>query len=138
VTEPQHNRRASDHPDVVERVGRVESSILEIKDTLNEHIRDETAVFREIAEGQTRLAVTAENQNKQLDKLTEAMTKVVEHSVRVDALEGRLDKMDDRNEKVEERLDDHDWRLKIIWWAAPTAVLLIGAAWTVLTYFKVI
>lgn len=144
----EHNRRATDSPDSVERIVSLEVNVQHVKESVNdvkesvtslaedlrEHIRSEDGIAGSI----TQLRVAAEMNNETLNRMASALEQVPTQNTRVHSLEEWRGRVDTWVEKTEARQDDSGEKINRIYWMCGLIAAVIPGVWALLTYFKAI
>ena len=130
-------RRADDA-----RIGRVESKVDILADNLRQHIVDESAIFMEFKGGIERLAVTAEQHTKVLDKVSETLESIANQNVRLSMTEMQTEQHGKHLYDLQRQVDEQDDAIHAgaektdrIYWIAGIAGTVLGAAWAVISWW---
>lgn len=126
---------------MVERMIALEYNVGHIKDTvgdlgndLRDHIRDESEVIRDLAVSMQKVvsatesnAIATASNAATNERLSDTLSKMADHTVRVQSLEAW-------REKAEPSLD----KAKMMWWFCTIAAVIVPGGWAVLTHFKIV
>lgn len=130
----EFNRRATDRPEVIERVVALETNINNVKDAVTEltgdlrsHIRDESSDVGNLTIAIERLSANQETQTRTLERVADTLQTVAVHSARVQSLE-------DWRDKTEGRLDEVTSKVAFIFRLAAITVPVGGAVWAIVEY----
>lgn len=136
--DPLMNRRVTDRIEVVERVVALETNVGNIKDAihslgddLREHISTESEVIKDLAVSMQKVVTATEMNAATMERVSTTLQTMADHTTRVQALESWREKAEPNIEKA-----------RMMWWGAATAfavaVVIVSAAWTVITKMNLI
>lgn len=135
MPDEQYERRASD-----QRIERVEGKVDALTEDLRQHIVDEGSVFTEFKVGIERLAVTAEQHTKVLDRVASTLEGIAQQNARLTVVEAdslrherhlydlqkQADTLDDEVQANEEKTNRLYWLGGLVWTAVGALAALVG------------
>jgi len=143
------NKRRTDGADYVERVvalevnvDNVKDAVLTLADDLRTHIADEQSSIEMVNVAIERLATTAEQHSTTMAKMATSLEAIAAHNARVSVLEAtsavtenRLTGLDGRVDEVEDDVIGLKLERSFLVKAVVVISTLIGAGWSVFTFF---